>query len=1230
MANDINVTIGADIRGIQQSLDRIEGQTRRSASSMTSLWTGVGAAMVSAFSMNQVLEAMGLVIEFDDNLRQTQAAAGLTADQFEKLKQKALELGREPGQTPAMIAAGMADAARAGRNFDEIMQGVASTAQLAAASELNFSEATESSVDIMAQYGLKASEQGRVTDVLIAGANSASVKVSQLTESFKFAGAMSSSLGVSLEETTAQLLVLANSGIKAEMGGTALRGIWAMMIKKSDELNERFGVQISRIENGKQVYRSLADIIDDLNKSSIQASDVFEIFGNRAGPGAAVLLKQGGDAIREYTEKLENAGGTGAKVAETLQSGIGGAFRTITSEGQNAVILFGSEIAPAFELVADNAYLLTASVEAVIGVIRTARSIHADLMASWIDGVSVLAGYTDALGITTDAAESLTQVSKDLRYVADQAGESGAEMFSKAYDEITNASKNVKEHTETVKESDNAVKQLGTAYQDFETDAVTSVNKVVEAEKKATEQRKKDIDDMQKYIMSSSTEYFQNQANEILKNVEKWRELGANEIELQQYAYDEISDISRQAYDEGNAEAGRYFQNLTAQYTSAVRSITAENQALTEQYKELTGKELYFDDTTDWEGVKNEIEDIKNSVDNVDNETIDIEDSTDLSSSIDDVESLSDSVESVSDEEIEISVDTSNVESAEGVFTASINSVQGLEQAISQLNETPTLDPFGNIREGYEKMIGELNNIESVGDEIRSALFGLDDSSELASKYEDKLDELAGIEKTKAEEIADFRREALEEIQDERLKQEKDYQERRIELEKDSYDKSKDLIKDQLDAAKDALDAAKDAQDAYWENQIDQQKKAKDDWSEQLDAAKDFYDSLEEERDAVHERYQEQAEAEYQTVLDNYQKKLQLIKDEENLRNEQLSFLKEIYEESGEAGKEYYKAEADALAEKAQEMKDSGISSVYIEKWLQDQLGELRDKANEEGIRGISSYTDNIVKSYKQTGVFSKTLVDNNEKIKALTNQINQLKETGADQFFDEAGFAAYGFDEKLVSAQENITNIESNITALETKIDDLQNTIDVINGDTFIDTGKTAQDLANDVSNAESTVEGLENALKGVEDQLDALEEKKKSLDFTYSVTVSSSSSSSSSKNKGSLEGPGLGDKHKLPKRTYSGGGYTGNGLRSGGVDGQGGFFAILHPQETVIDHTKSVNNSVDNSSKMLLNKLDELIKKSSAETTVYVGSINVDKTMTASEIDRLVADLKRRERRG
>lgn len=38
----------------------------------------------------------------------------------------------------------------------------------------------------------------------------------------------------------------------------------------------------------------------------------------------------------------------------------------------------------------------------------------------------------------------------------------------------------------------------------------------------------------------------------------------------------------------------------------------------------------------------------------------------------------------------------------------------------------------------------------------------------------------------------------------------------------------------------------------------------------------------------------------------------------------------------------------------------------------------------------------------------------------------------------------------------------------------------------------------------------------------------------------------------------------------SFDGGGYTGSGSRSGGMDGRGGFLAMLHPNETVVDHTR------------------------------------------------------------
>ncbi|MEI4485595.1 hypothetical protein V8J36_05290 [Frigidibacter sp. MR17.14] len=46
------------------------------------------------------------------------------------------------------------------------------------------------------------------------------------------------------------------------------------------------------------------------------------------------------------------------------------------------------------------------------------------------------------------------------------------------------------------------------------------------------------------------------------------------------------------------------------------------------------------------------------------------------------------------------------------------------------------------------------------------------------------------------------------------------------------------------------------------------------------------------------------------------------------------------------------------------------------------------------------------------------------------------------------------------------------------------------------------------------------------------------------------------------------LGDAMTMP--SFDGGGSTPSGPRSGGIDGKGGFLAMLHPDETVVDHTK------------------------------------------------------------
>ena len=61
-----------------------------------------------------------------------------------------------------------------------------------------------------------------------------------------------------------------------------------------------------------------------------------------------------------------------------------------------------------------------------------------------------------------------------------------------------------------------------------------------------------------------------------------------------------------------------------------------------------------------------------------------------------------------------------------------------------------------------------------------------------------------------------------------------------------------------------------------------------------------------------------------------------------------------------------------------------------------------------------------------------------------------------------------------------------------------------------------------------------------------------------------------------GGVIAAGMGQVAQIKAQSFDGGGFTGTGGRSGGVDGKGGFPAILHPNETVIDHTKGQGGGI------------------------------------------------------
>ena len=103
-----------------------------------------------------------------------------------------------------------------------------------------------------------------------------------------------------------------------------------------------------------------------------------------------------------------------------------------------------------------------------------------------------------------------------------------------------------------------------------------------------------------------------------------------------------------------------------------------------------------------------------------------------------------------------------------------------------------------------------------------------------------------------------------------------------------------------------------------------------------------------------------------------------------------------------------------------------------------------------------------------------------------------------------------------------------------------------------------------------------------------------------------------------GGVISAGLGQVAQIKAQSFDGGGFTGSGGRSGGMDGKGGFPAILHPNETVIDHTKGQSGGVT-----IVNNIDA----SGADANVDM-KIRAAMQQTSQQTVASIQDLMKRRR--
>lgn len=253
------------------------------------------------------------------------------SEAFAGLRQQAKDLGANTAFTTSDAASGQAFLAMAGFTPDAIRAALPGVLDMALAGDVGLGETADIGSNIMTQFGLASGDMGRIGDVLTGTFTRTNTDLRQLGETMTYTGPVAAGLGIELEKAAAMAGVLANSGLRGSMAGTAMRATLSRLAsptKKAQAALDELGISVADA-GGKM--RPIESILTDLyNKTkkygeTDQVSFFKDIAGEEAFVGLQALVGGAGSGfLQQLIGELKQAKGEAATVAAKMTDNLDG------------------------------------------------------------------------------------------------------------------------------------------------------------------------------------------------------------------------------------------------------------------------------------------------------------------------------------------------------------------------------------------------------------------------------------------------------------------------------------------------------------------------------------------------------------------------------------------------------------------------------------------------------------------------------------------------------------------------------------------------------------------------------------------------------------------------------------------------------------------------------------------------------------------------------------------
>lgn len=315
-----------------------------------------GAVKIGQF----VSDAVSTYADFDQAMANTAAICGATADDYARLQQVALDMGKATTKTATESAEALGYMSLAGWDVNESIAGLEPILRLSEATQMGLATSSDLVTDSLSALGLQVDDLGGYLDVVAMANNKSNQTAQMLMEAYIAVGGTMKNLHVPIQESAAALGVLANRGIIGSEAGTALNAVinnlttgtgqaGKMMDKLGISAFDSNGKFIGLAETLRVVDEATKDMTEEQRNAALAALGGKEHIDalNDLISGLNTTTADGRSEWEALTDDLYNADGALSTMAATVTDTLKGAISIFGSAMDDMKIRLAQTFAPA-------------------------------------------------------------------------------------------------------------------------------------------------------------------------------------------------------------------------------------------------------------------------------------------------------------------------------------------------------------------------------------------------------------------------------------------------------------------------------------------------------------------------------------------------------------------------------------------------------------------------------------------------------------------------------------------------------------------------------------------------------------------------------------------------------------------------------------------------------------------------------------------------------------------